>query len=308
MDPERKKTSSAFPRRVLPKRGPLALALGLVLLTLTSQAKAQEPITLVGAVTVVAAAFEKAKGAYDAYTFFHNLLNPDPTTADLIDRAVLALSNLIIEFASAEIKTKGQRVLADFRRAVATPTAEDWQAFDADAEDYLNRVMNAIQETGDNRVANALAAMYVTVLPIYLQAHLVGAQWGIKPRLGSFEDDVVDTARKGLQFIYDMVGAKKATPTTGGARDTTVYSPLYAYVKMHSQSNCFDSAGICAAYFQTNATVQAVQTAASGLVEILQAAGASRPTFLLDRHLNRQVTVDPAESWANNWQGYANAA
>lgn len=106
-----------------------------------------------------------------------------------------------------------------------------------------------------------------------------------------------------------MVGAKKVTTvTTGRVQDTTIYSPLYAYVRIHSQSNCFDMAGICAAYYQTNATVQAVQIAANVLLDILQDAGANLPANLLDKRLNLTVTVDPAESWANNWEGYANAA
>lgn len=171
-----KKTSSALPRRVLPKRGPRALALALVLFTLTSQAKAQEPITFVGFVTIVGEAFGKAKAAYDAYNFFKTLLNPEPTTAELIDRAVLTLSNLITATVSADYLTKGQKVVSDFRKAVADPTAENWKTFDKDAEDYLNLLTNTIPV--DNRYANALGGMYVAVLPIYLQAHLAGREVG----------------------------------------------------------------------------------------------------------------------------------
>jgi hypothetical protein len=305
MDPERKITSSALPRRVLRKRGPRALALGLVLLTLTSQAKAQEPITLVGAATLVGQAFEKAKAAYDAYKFFNTLVDPEPTTAELIDRAVLALSNLIIASLSEQWVTEGQTVIDQFRIAAAAPTAANWRTFDTHARAFLKLLQNEIPV--DNRYANALGGMYVAVLPLYLQAHLAGGQWGIPPIAGSLAEDVINAARDGLQLSYDMVGARKVT-AAGRVQDTTVYSPLYAYVKMHSQSNCFDSAGICAAYFQTNATVQAVRTAASGLLGILQDAGANRPANLKDKHLGgTTVTVDP-ESWANNWRGYANGA
>jgi hypothetical protein len=314
MDPERKKTSSAVQQRVLLKGGPRVLALGLVLLTLTSQAKAQEPLTFVGFVTIVAQAFEKAKDAYDAYKSVNSLLNPDPSTAELINRAVLNLSNVIVGLDIADVKTDGQEAMAKFDTAVANPTAENLKAFDDAARNFLDRVENKISTPNryvDAVYFNALGGIWATVLPLYLQGHLMGEKWGI-PRT-TLQGEVMSRARQSLQFSYDMVGAKKVTslgtPLFGTlqVRDTTVDSLLYAYVKMHSQSNCFNSAAICAAYFQTNATVQAVQTAANGLVGILQAAGASYPGKVNDIH-GTAVIVDPAKSWTNNWQGYANAA
>jgi hypothetical protein len=192
-------------------------------------------------------------------------------------------------------------VIKQFQDAAATPSAANWQTFDRDAWDVLNRLKNTI--TVDNRYADKLGGMYVAVLPLYLHAHLVGSQWGIKPTSDSLEHDVVNAARDGLGFSYDMVGAKRVM---GSTQDTTSYSILYSYVKEHSLSHCYNSAGICAAYFQTNATVQAVQIAANSLFGILQAAKVNRPADLKDKRLGT-VTVFPIDSWANNWQGYADA-
>lgn len=290
-------------RRALARRRGLSVVVVATALCLSAPAKAQEPITLTAAVGYVATAFGKAKAAYDAYKFIDQFLEPEPTTAELLAQAVLTLGNLIIDNQSTLLFADALRAINDFHDAAAVPSEEAWRRFDRDARDILNRLELTIPQ--DNRYANKLGAIYVALLPLYLQAHLVGSKWNIPPRDGTLSNDVVNAARVGLQLSYDMVGAKKITMPT--VQDSTRFSYLFAYVKAHSQSRCFNSDDICAAYFQTNATVQAVQVAAKGLFDLLQAAGVNRPADVYDRHAHTTFTVDPEGSWSNNWQGYSDA-
>ncbi len=261
--------------------------------------------------------------AYDLYKASGLFQSSDPSVKSVVDAAVTQLNNIITD---NDIKTallEFNQAIVDYDYAVAYGTNDHtkWQTFDVNAKQALDNMVLSIQGGNGARYANGLGMAYNILLPIYLQSHLSGQQYGILPLPGStsLQDDYNSVGLQAFKLNYKMIGAGAITLANGGsspftpATDTTRNSLLWSYVKLASSNsgdtssnNCWGDNNICDVFFRTNATTQAVQMAQLALYHVLKD---SLPNVLQQQGPGNltSVVVDPVASWSNNWQGYNNA-
>lgn len=278
--------------------------LALFLQLVVTPARADGGVT--AGLATVGKAYSIAKGAYDAYKQGKSLLNPEPTTAQLIEQAVNDLSSLFVGIKTNEIKSDVRAVTRLYVQInnQSNPSSIDVIEFDKKARRVLDEIEGLI--VTEPRFADQLGVIYNLLLPSYLQIHLVGDSFGIIPIGHSLEEDVLDFARTGFQINYDLVGGKSVVRGDGKTVDTTRQSILFSFVHSTSKSKCRGKNGFCDAFFQTNASVQAAQYGAYGLFRILENQ-VSKPAVVMDMIFNAQVAVNVPQSYQESWHGYPEA-
>jgi hypothetical protein len=288
------------------------------LLTLPSRtAVAQDPFTIAEALAAVKAGLEGAQQAWSIYQSQGTFPAFEPSTADRINDAVNKMENVTIDAASIPILAKSQAVIKKFAMASHNPmpSAAQIQEIDSSADLILDEVELFVPK--NTRYAELLGTMYNMILPIYVQVHLRGSQFGIFPIGKSLDEDVRVRLRKGIALDYAMVGGVISGPAAAisrqGTQDTTRNSFMFANVKASayrsstggSDAKCHGDDNLCSAYFQTNPRVQSIQVGAWGLTYLLATMGSAIPS--MNDPVLGTVTVLPRASWQANWQGHEDA-
>jgi len=246
----------------------------------------------------------------------------------LITKAVSDLETFYVdETVRSYFDTANGTVLPAYARAISTPSATSWQTFDSEAYSLIGQLYSAMTKSDPkrDRYSHELGGLYNTILPLYLAVHLNGARWGITPSSTTSKtllDDVVETAKNAIALDYNLVGSKLrwtygSNPKT--LADDTRQSVLFKYIKANYDNNYESGSGkqlcnddLCAVFFQTDATVQAVQIGGLGIYKTLaysaqNTGGAQNMDLVVDIASGVTVRLDPDTSWGHNWAGYDNA-
>jgi choice-of-anchor A domain-containing protein len=280
-----------------------------------------DPITLGEIAADTWWAIDKLQKGYNAYTILKGIFDPDATTAALIAAAVSDLENFYVdETVKGYVDEANAIVLPEYVAAInASPqSAVLWQQFDHDAYFLVTSLYNEMWPQGvkTDRYSHALGSLYNTILPLYLAVHLNGARWGISPRSTAFAtllDDAVDTAKTAIELDYNLVGSSLRWTYGSNPQalpDDTGASVLYQYIKANYDNGSSDN--LCAAFFQTDATVQAAQIGGLGIYNTFaysaQNPGGSQNLDLVqDIVTGVTVRLDADDSWGHHWAGYGNA-
>jgi hypothetical protein len=294
----------------------------------SSKSYAQDPITLTEIAVDGWWVIDKLPKGYSAYNALKGIFDPDPSTAALITKAVSDLETFYVdETVRSYFDTANGTVLPAYARAISTPSATSWQTFDSEAYSLIGQLYSAMTKSDPkrDRYSHELGGLYNTILPLYLAVHLNGARWGITPSSTTSKtllDDVVETAKNAIALDYNLVGSKLrwtygSNPKT--LADDTRQSVLFKYIKANYDNNYESGSGkqlcnddLCAVFFQTDATVQAVQIGGLGIYKTLaysaqNTGGAQNMDLVVDIASGVTVRLDPDTSWGHNWAGYDNA-
>jgi len=273
---------------------------------------AQDPVSLTVIATYVGDGVGDLKKAYDIYTALKGLFAPDPTTAQLITDAVAALQTFIVDNSLPWYEQQVSDTMIAYAKAAQTQSAADWLAFDEKAYSTKVLILGAIGTQYGLRYAHALAAMYFQIMPRLLAVHLNGAQWNLPLfAIGSsYAGEVYILAQEAIVLAYQMVGGKtrpaSAAPSSP-ATDNTRTSGLFKYIKASYDNNCWGSDDFCAAYFQTDVIVQAIEIGAAGIYDTFSADPKFPNLDLVKDPLGASLRLDVNASWRDHWQGYSNA-
>jgi len=285
----------------------------------SSKSYAQDPITLTEIVTDGWWVIDKLQKGYSIYNTLKGIFDPDPSTAALIAKAVSDLETFYVdETVRGYFDTANGTVLPAYAAAISKPSATSWQTFDSEAYSLIVSLYSAMTTPSPkiDLYSHELAGLYNTILPLYLAVHLNGARWGIALRSSTSKtllDDVVETAKNAIALDYKLVGSKARW--TYGSNSTTLpddirQSVLFKYIQANYDNGSSDD--LCAAFFQTDATVQAVQIGGLGIYKTLaysaqNTGGAQNMDLVVDNASGVTVRLDPDTSWGHNWAGYQNA-
>ena len=203
----------------------LAATAGSSLALQPRAAHAQSGVEVAAGIVTVIGYVQKAYSAYQAGKDF---LDPQPTTADLIQAAVISIENLMVDTASRNMLSSVENALQTWHDAQhsSAPNALLKQ-FDSQANTVLDQLETFLSPGADVRYYNELGAAYNALLPLWLANHLKGVTWGSTLSRAQLQTDMINRALKGLQLDYDMVASSTITagmPTNPA--DTTSTSPL----------------------------------------------------------------------------------
>jgi choice-of-anchor A domain-containing protein len=273
---------------------------------------AQDPVSLTVIATYVGDGVGDLKKAYDIYTALKGLFAPDPTTAQLITDAVAALQTFIVDNSLPWYEQQVSDTMIAYAKAAQTQSAADWLAFDEKAYSTKVLILGAIGTQYGLRYAHALAAMYFQIMPRLLAVHLNGAQWNLPLfAIGSSHaGEVYILAHEAIVLAYQMVGGKTrpaAAAPSSPATDNTRTSGLFKFIETTYDNSCWGSDDFCAAYFQTDVIVQAIEIGAAGIYDTFSADPNFPNLDLMTGPLGASRRLDVNASWRDHWQGYSNA-
>jgi choice-of-anchor A domain-containing protein len=271
----------------------------------SGRSQAQEPMSLAAIAASAGTVVGYLEKGYSAYKFLDGIFNPQPTTAELIQAAVVDMKNFITDTVLiSDWYPKANDVGSLLSIAQQTNADADWQLFETEANKYLFDVENAIRTAPQGygtRYAHALAGIYNIYMPVLMAVHLNGNQHKLPLLFNvtgtTYATQVLSLAKRLIQLDYELVGTKSSIRG----------SALWLYIKDHFNHKCLESDDVCDAYFKTDPVVQAIQIGGAGVYRTF-GADPNFPNLNIVMGTDKNtLTIDPIASWGNNWQGYENA-